>query len=266
MKESYYEIDKQYEDLSKAKLYWEIGKGLQEVDYLHTSKKLDDLINEHLAGKKDYLEVEKEIKEYHSKYGNSTKREDEADIVATRIAKLLNGTDFRLTKQELLRTHKYIFDGLFDNDFELRGCEGKIRTVNIEKSEDVLDGKSVVYTDYHNIEEYLDYDLEEERNRIRNEEVDNVTHLSKFVSNIWNTHPFREGNTRTTAVFIVRYLRANGVNIINNLFKENSLYFRNALVLSSDNQSETPATNEYIESFFNKLLKDPNAKLKEIIK
>lgn len=69
MKESYYEIDKQYEDLSKAKLYWEIGKGLQEVDYLHTSKKLDDLINEHLAGKKDYLEVEKEIKEYHQSMG-----------------------------------------------------------------------------------------------------------------------------------------------------------------------------------------------------
>ena len=263
MNKTYREVEKQYEDLNKAKLYWEIGKGLQAVDYLHTSKKLDDLIEQHLAGKKDYSQVESEIKQYHKEYGNTTTREDEADIVATRIAKLLNSTDFRLTKLELLRTHKYIFEGLFDDDIKLRGCEGRFRTVNLEKSEDVLNGKSVVYTDYKNIEEYLDYDLEEERNRIRTEEIDNIKHLSKFVSNIWNTHPFREGNTRTTAVFVVRYLKANRKFVTSDLFKENSLYFRNALVLSSDNQSDIPSTLEYVESFFDKLLKNPKAKLKE---
>lgn len=264
MNNTYYEIDNQYEDLDKAKLYWEIGKGLQAVDYLQTSKKLDELIDQHLKGAKNYNQVENEIKDYHKQYGNFSKREDEADIVATRIAKLLNSLDFRLTKQELLNTHKTIFEGLFDNDLQLRNCEGKIRTVNIEKEEDILNGKSVIYTDYKNIEEYLDYDLEEERNRIRFENIDDIKHLSKFVSNIWNTHPFREGNTRTIAVFVVRYLRANGILVTNDIFKNNSLYFRNALVLSSDSQSNTVSTYEYLESFFYKLLVDPDAALKEM--
>ena len=264
MNRTYYETDNQYEDLNKAKLYWEIGKGLQAVDHLQTSKKLDELIDQHLKGEKNYSQVEKEIKDYHKQFGISSKREDEADIVATRIAKLLNSLDFRLTKNELLNAHRTIFGGLFDNDLELRSCEGKFRTVNIEKEEDILNGKSVIYTDYKNIEEYLDYDLEEERNRIRFENIDNIEHLSKFVSNIWNTHPFREGNTRTVAIYIIKYLRVNGVFIKNDLFKNNSLYFRNALVLSCDNQSSIPSTYEYLESFFYKLLVNPDATLKEM--
>lgn len=264
MDKTYYEIEKEYECLSKAREYWNIGKGLQTVDHLKTSDKLDELIEQHLNGTKTYSQVESEIKEYHRINGNSTHKEDEADIVSTRIAKLLNNRDFRLTKQELLRTHKYLFDGLFENDIDLRDCEGKIRNVNIAKDEDILNGLSVIYTDYHNIDEYLDYDLENERNRIRNERIDHINHLSKFVSNIWNTHPFREGNTRTTAVFLVRYLRANRIEVNNDLFQENSLYFRNALVLASDNQSDIPTSLEYLESFFTKLLLDSKVPLKDM--
>lgn len=251
-----------YQDYSKSRDYWEIAKGLQTVDGLKTSAYLDGLVEENLKGKKTYHEVEENLKNYHSTRKDKNEDEKEADLSATRISMLLNEPDFRLTTGELLYTHKFIFQGVFPQEMEK--YVGVIRDVNLRKEEDVLGGKSVIYTDFHRIKEYLDYDIAEENERIKKEEVAHIEHLTKFVSNIWNTHPFREGNTRTTAAFVLRYLRKYGYNVENDLFKDKSLYFRNALVFASDNEASIRADYSYLESFFTKLLVDDQTQLKEM--
>lgn len=261
MIDSYKIQNERYQDYKTSKDYWEIGKGLQAVDNLKTSKYLDVLIEDNLTGRKSYDQVENEIREYHLSNKEEHHGETEADLSATRIAKLLNETDFRLTKDELLYTHSFIFKNSFPQ--ELEKYVGKFRDCNISKEEPILDGKSVIYTNYERINDYLEYDLNEENNRIKNERIDNIPHLTKFVSNIWNIHPFREGNTRTIAAYLLRYLRKNGFNVNNDLFKNNSKYFRNALVLASDNETKKEADYSYLESFFIKLLVDESIELKD---
>lgn len=260
MNETYEKVTTQFQDYSKSKEYWDVAKGLQAVDNLKTSEYLDVLIDENLSGKKTYEQVEEDIKKYYQNNSFGLSRECEADLSATRISKLLNISDFRLTKDELRYTHKFIFEGVFPDN--LKEYIGVFRNKDIRKNEDILNGKSVIYTSYERISDYLDNDFAEEKERIKNENIDNIKHLTKFVSNIWNIHPFFEGNTRTTAAFILRYLRKNGINVNNDLFKDNSVYFRNALVLSSDNETRQAVDYSYLESFFTKLICDISYQLK----
>lgn len=250
------------QNYKKSKGYWDIAKGLQKVDNLETSKYLDDLINANLAGQKTYEEVEKELINYYENNDEDFERQAEADLSATRISMILNEPDFRLTKGELVHIHKFIFTNNFPE--VLKKYVGVFRDINISKAEPVLNGKTVIYTNSPLIEEYLDYDLSEENARGKIEEIDNIAHLAKFVSNIWNIHPFREGNTRTIATFLLKYLRKNGFDVNNDLFKDYSKYFRDSLVLASDNETYQTADYSYLESFLYKLLKDPSAELKQI--
>lgn len=263
MVETYEKVTKQYQDYSKSKEYWDVAKGLQAVDNLKTSEYLDILISENLSGKKTYEQVEEDIKNYYHNNSSESSRKSEADLSATRISKLLNIPDFRLTKDELRYTHRFIFEGVFPNN--LKDYVGVFRNKDIRKNEDILNGKSVIYTNHERISDYLDNDLNEEKERIKNEKIDDIKHLSRFVSNIWNIHPFFEGNTRTTAAFILRYLRKNGIDVNNDLFKENSKYFRNALVLSCDNETRQAVDYSYLESFFTKLIVDKNYQLKSMV-
>lgn len=262
MDETYEKVTKQYQDYSKSKEYWDVAKGLQAVDNLKTSEYLDVLIDENLSGKKTYEQVEADIKNYYHNNSLESSRESEADLSATRISKLLNIPDFRLTKDELRYTHRFIFEGVFPEN--LKDYVGIFRNKDIRKNEDILNGKSVIYTSHERISDYLDNDLNEEKERIKNEKINDIKHLSRFISNIWNIHPFFEGNTRAIAAFILRYLRKNGININNDLFKENSKYFRNALVLSSDNETRQVVDYSYLESFLTKLIVDKSHQLKSI--
>lgn len=258
MVDGYTEINGEYINLNKAKEYWDIATGLQAVDGLVPSNKLYELAEEHIQGKKNYSEIKSEIKKYHSE-NNVDKDTVEADEVSIRIQELLNNMDFRPTKNELLKIHGFLFDGLFPQLLEK--YVGKFRDVNIRKEEDILNGASVIYTDFHNINDYLDYDIEEERIRSSQGDFLNIPRLARFISNIWGTHPFREGNTRTITVFFLKYLRRNGVMVDNELFKNNSKYFRDALVLSSDNELGIPANYSYLERFLEKLLINSNYEL-----
>ena len=262
MVDTYKEIKSNPQNYQKAKDYWQVAKGLQDVDNLKTSKYLDTLIEDNLSGKKSYAEVEDSAKHYYSSNDNFNVQEKEADLSAIRIAMLLNEPDFRLTKGELLYTHKFIFENAFPK--ELEKYIGVFRDVNISKDEDILNGHSVIYTDYTRIEDYVDYDLKQEQERINNENIDNIEHLSKFISNLWNIHPFREGNTRATAVYLLRYLNKNIININYLLFHEYSKYFRDSLVLASDNQLQIDADYSYLESFIYKLIFDNKAALKKL--
>lgn len=266
MNESTYKIvNGEYIDLKKAREYIETGIGLQLVDNLKPSQKLYTVAEKIISGQINYIEAENQISNYHDSFIKENNSEKEADIVSLRIARCLNNRDFRLTISTLLDIHKTLFEGVFE--FPLDKYIGKIRDVNISKEEAILNGATVYYTDYSKVREYLDYDLEQERlDRIRiNDDKNFMTpkHLADFTSRIWNTHPFREGNTRTTAVFIEKYLRSFGIEVNNDLFKEHSQYFRDALVLASDN--ELGITNySYLEDFFEKLINNSNLELRKI--
>ncbi len=264
-KSTYNVVNGEYVDLKNAREYIETGIGLQLVDNLKPSQELYKVTEKIISGELNYKEAEIQITSYHNSYIQPNLSEKEADIVSLRIAQCLNNRDFRLTISTLLDIHKTLFEGVFE--FPLDKYVGKIRDLNISKKEPILNGATVYYTDYSKIKEYLEYDLEQERlDRIRiNDDKKFITpkHLVDFTSRIWNTHPFRERNTRTTAVFIEKYLRSFGVEVNNDSFKEHSQYFRDALVLASDN--ELGITNySYLEDFFEKLINNANLELRKI--
>ena len=237
---------------------WEVAIGLNKVDGLVPSDYLKELVKKSINGEKNYREVEKELHKYYENR-NLTKEEintKECDIVSTRIAELLEDGSFTFSPIYLKSIHKYLFDGVFEGD--IKNYAGTFRDYNITKKEDILNGKTVIYGNYKDLMEYLRYDFGEEENidYTKLSPEGQVKRISKFTSAIWQVHPFVEGNTRTTAVFIEKYLRTKGYEVNNDLFKENSLFFRNALVISnfSDINLGISPDFKYLHSFFSKLL------------
>lgn len=235
---------------------WETAIGLQQVDGLKPSKYLLDTAKSHIEGDITFEDVKNQISSYYKEKPANTddeKKEQEADIVSARIAEILSENAFSLCFVELLSIHKRLFDGLFD-------FAGTVRTYNIEKEEWVLDGKSVTYGDFHNIQAYIEYDLQEEKKfsykGLGKQET--LNHIADFTSRLWQIHAFGEGNTRTVAVFLIKYLRTLGFDIDNTLFAENSWYFRNSLVRANyvDYTNFVYATNKFLIKFLENLLFD----------
>lgn len=245
---------------------WEVAVGLNKVDGLTPSPYLKELILESVNGESSYKEIEKKLHKYYENR-DLTKREErntrECDIVSTRIAELLEDGSFTFSPVYLKSIHRYLFDGVFENS--IKNYAGVFRDYNISKSEEILNGKSVIYGNYQDLMEYLKYDFEEEKNvdYVKLSPEKQVERISKFTSAIWQVHPFVEGNTRTTAVFIEKYLRTKGYDVNNDLFKENSVFFRNALVISnfSDINLKVSPDFKYLHSFFSKLLVNHNEEL-----
>ena len=184
---------------------------------------------------------------------------EEADRVAVRIAEVLGEQAFQFSPAEYVMIHKRLFSGIYDH-------AGTIRTYNITKKEWVLQGETVLYASADSIKATLEYDFSREKQfSYQGLPLANaVRHLAKFTSNIWQIHPFCEGNTRTTAVFIIKYLKAFGFSVSNNAFADHSWYFRNALVRANYNHLENGihATTEYLEYFFENLLLGTQHELK----
>ncbi len=237
-------------------LYWNIAFGLQDVDGLKPSKYMQELSEEHIQGKKTYQEVQNEITSYYSKNkdNHDDDNEEEADEVATAIYEILSDKSFRFDFLTFKNYHKRLFTNLDREKYN----PGVFRTYNFTKDELVLNGDTVQYQSYDLIEETLKYDFNEEKeidySKFNEEEL--INRIVEFTSRIWQVHPFQEGNTRTTAVFIQKYLISMGFNINNELFKENALYFRNALVRANyTNYSKgIKETNNYLIMFFENLL------------
>lgn len=187
-----------------------------------------------------------------------TKLINSRDEISKRIENLLKAGEFELSVNYLRAIHKYLFRDILT-------ANGDIRTYNIRKKEYVLNGDTVEYPDYHSIESLLNYDLNSEKKidyrTLSNEEV--VKRIASLTSRIWLVHPFCEGNTRTTCVFIENYLRYLGYDVNNDIFKENALYFRNALVVSNYYNHELFIRYNLkpLEMFFTKLLIDHNIQL-----
>lgn len=235
---------------------WELAIGLNEVDNLKPSEYLIELTKDSIDNNKTYNEVEDALYSYYSKQDLSDKniqRTLEADIVTTRIVSIINDKSFRFSPIYLKAIHKKLFSGAFPK--ELDRYIGVFRDCNLTKEEPILNGKTVIYADYSSIEDFLEYDFNIESNKSYKNlsKLDFVKNIAKFTSSIWQIHPFREGNTRTIAVFIIKYLNSKGLNINNEPFKNNSKYFRDALVLSNyaDYPNNIVEDHEYLISFFN---------------
>lgn len=241
---------------------WKTAIGLQDVDGLKTSDYLIETAKEHIEGKISITEADKRIHSYYEEQKDRNEIEEdskEADIVSVRIAKLFGEKTFQFSPVEWQNIHRRLFEGLFSH-------AGKIRNYNITKKEWILKGDTVMYASFDSIRATLDYDFSQEKNfSYEGLTIDEaVRHIAKFTSGIWQIHPFGEGNTRSTAVFIIKYLKTFGFAVSNETFAENSWYFRNALVRANYNdlQNGVYATTEFLELFFENLLMDAGHELK----
>lgn len=241
---------------------WQTAIGLQAVDGLNTSAYLLDTAKEHIEGSISIDEAQKRIQSYYEQRSDRADIENdtkEADIVSARIAKILGEKTFQFSPAAWLTIHRRLFEGVFSH-------AGQIRQYNITKKEWVLNGDTVIYADYHSIKDTLDYDFDTEKQfSYEGLSVDaSVKHLAKFASDIWQIHPFCEGNTRATAVFMIQYMKTFGFRVNNDAFEKNSWYFRNALVRANYNdlQKSVHSTTKFLEMFFGNLLLGTNYELK----
>lgn len=241
---------------------WQTAIGLQAVDGLKTSAYLLDTAKEHIEGKISIDEAQKRIQSYYEQRADRIESENgtkEADIVSARIAKLLGEKTFQFSPAEWLAIHRRLFEGVFSH-------AGQIRQYNITKKEWALKGDTVTYAAWNSIRDTLDYDFATEKQfSYEGLSVDaSVTHLAKFASDIWQIHPFCEGNTRATAVFMIKYMKTFGFRVNNDAFEKNSWYFRNALVRANYNDLKNGihATTKFLEMFFSNLILGTEYELK----
>jgi len=242
-------------------LEWDMAIGLQEVDDLKPSKYLKKLLQENVNGYLTIEQVKNKLKEYYiekEQKQDINHNELECDFVAMRIVELLSIDNFELSVDYLKYVHKYLFQDVYN-------FNGVFRNINFSKHENILNGYSVAYGDCKTLTESLEYDLslEQEKKYQEMRIVEVVNNITNFSSSIWQVHPFREGNTRTTIVFIIKYLKKLGYNINYSLFKNNSKYFRNALVRSNyfNNNLNIKEDSSYLIKFYENLLLSKNNNL-----
>ena len=228
--------------------------GLQAVDGLKPSKYLIETAIQNIEGKITMKEAQNLIDSYYEErpmHLMEGERTEEADKVSSRIAEILSETAFSFSPNEYISIHRKLFQGIYEH-------AGKIRDYNITKKEWILDGETVVYGSASELMATLEYDFSQERNySYRGLSMDEIIHhLAVFISRLWQIHIFGEGNTRTTAVFFIKYLRTLGFSATNDIFAENAWYFRNALVRANytNLQKGIHETTEYLETFLRNLL------------
>ena len=255
-----------YQEEQKPKGYikqlqWDMAIGLQQVDNLKPSKYLEQISEKNVLGELTIEEVEKCLKEYYSTQiqpDTIDHNEMECDFVSMRIVELLEKNNFELSVDYFKYIHKYLFQDVYE-------FAGEFRKIDFSKHEKILNNDSVAYGDSKTLAESLEYDISLEKDKDYHEMsiVEVIKNITDFTSNIWQVHPFREGNTRTTAVFIEKYLISLGYNVDNSLFKDKSVYFRNALVRSNyfNNYLNIKEDKSYLIKFYENLLLSKNNNL-----
>ena len=258
MKEGYLDFDvyiRQGEPDKKEKAsIWRTAIGLQAVDGLQTSEYLRETALKHIEGEIDIDEARQLIQTYYQSKTQHDGTDDdmqEADKVSANITKILSSQTLDFSAKGYIALHRRIFEGVFKH-------AGKVRDYNITKKEWVLDGDTVHYLNWEDLHRALDYDIEQERQFIyKGLTTDQlIKHIAHFVSDIWQIHAFGEGNTRTTAVFAILYLRDLGYKVENDMFAQHSWYYRNALVRANYRNAVEGIdyAPEYLERFFRNLL------------
>ena len=241
---------------------WRVAIGLQAVDGLKTSEYLQETARQNIEGKITIDEARELVKQYYVKktaHDDGNEDKEEADRVSTNISKLLQTDAFTYSVAGLAAIHRAIFEGVFKH-------AGQFRNYDISKKEWVLRGESVLYGRWQDLRMTVEYDLEQERQfdyRALNKDQ-MIEHLAMFVAGLWQIHPFGEGNTRTTAIFTIKYLRMLGFSVNNDLFERHSWYFRNALERANYRNVEKSVNIEsiFLIRFFRNLLLGENNELK----
>ncbi len=241
---------------------WKVAIGLQAVDGLQVSEYLKQTARRHIEGEITIDDAREMVKQYYvSKTQHDEDDEDkqEADRVSANITKIINERAFTFSATGLIAIHRSIFEGVFKH-------AGQLRTYDFTKEEWVLWKDSVLYGRWQDLRMALDYDIDQEKHfdykGLSMDEI--IAHLTRFVSGIWQTHPFREGNTRTTAVFTIKYLQSIGFKADNQLFEQHSWYFRNALVRANYKNVAKGISQDshFLELFFRNLLMGEHNELK----
>ena len=250
-------------DKKEKTFAWSTAIGLQQVDGLKPSEYLYQTAKRNIEGEISFDDVSRLINSYYKskslRLQNPDNRTEEADKVSSRIAQILSEPSFNFSPSYLIAVHKRLFEGIFK-------FAGRLRDYDITKNEWVLNGDTVMYGAAFELKTALEYDfMQEKKFRYKNLSMDEIVrHITFFVSRLWQIHAFGEGNTRTTAVFTIKYLRSLGFKADNDIFAQNSWYFRNALVRANYTNlqkgiSENPV---FLEKFFRNLLLDEHNELK----
>lgn len=241
---------------------WKTAIGLQQVDGLKPSSYLLETARKNIEGDITIDEVRQLLDSYYKSKTIKTAEEhneEEADKVSANIKKILSSRTLAFNTNGFISIHRRIFDGVFSH-------AGEIRNYNISKKEWVLRGNSVDYLNWEDLRRALDFDIQQERDFDYKglTEEQKIKHICHFVSGLWQIHPFCEGNTRTTAVFTIQYLRSIGYNVDNEIFALHSWYFRNALVRANYKNSKLGINydSSFLEKFFQNLLLGANYELK----
>lgn len=256
MNDIFEEYLREKEPQKKEKGYaWHTAIGLQAVDGLQTSQYLVDTAKKNIEGDITFEEANTLIYSYYKENTAHTERTEEADKVSVRIAQLLSEKAFVFSPAQYLSVHQKLFASIYKH-------AGKIRDYNITKAEWVLDGDTVMYGGASELRATLAAERNFSYKDLTMDQI--IKHLAIFVSRLWQIHVFAEGNTRTTAVFFIKYLRTLGFDVTNDIFAENAWYFRNALVRANytNLQKGVHETTEYLELFLRNLLLGENNELK----
>ena len=233
---------------------WRVAIGLQAVDGLKTSAYLQETARRNIEGDITIDEAKALVNQYYitkTAHDRGDADVEEADRVSANIVKVLSQPTFAFNANGFISVHRRVFEGVLKH-------AGELRKYDITKKEWVLEGDTVRYLNWEDLRRALDYDIEQERNRSYSDKSadEMIAQISSFVSGLWQIHPFPEGNTRTTAVFTIQYLRSLGFNVNNDLFAKHSWYFRNALVRANYKNvvKGIEYTPVYLERFFRNLL------------
>lgn len=241
---------------------WNTAIGLQAVDGIKPSSYLIDTARRNIEGEITIDEVQELLRSYYASAANRINVEDddeEADKAAANIKRILATKTLAFNTNGYIATHRRIFDGVFKH-------AGQLRKYDITKKEWVLKGDTINYLNWEDLRRALDYDIQQEKDFSYKglTDMEKVEHLCRFTSGLWQIHAFCEGNTRTTAVFLIQYLRSIGYKVNNDMFARHSWYFRNALVRANYKNSKLGIDYDYqyLERFFSNLLLGQQHELK----
>ena len=247
-------------DRAQKAYAWQTAIGLQDVDKIQPSQYLINTAKDNIEGGIDFDEAKNRIDSYYEENKNhQPERTEEADKVSVRIAEILSENSFVFSPAQYISIHKRLFEGIYSH-------AGKMRDYNITKKEWVLDGASVIYGGALDLQATLDYDFRIEKefdySNLSMSEI--ITHLARFISKLWQIHIFGEGNTRTSAVFFIKYIRSLGFHATNDVFANNSWYFRNALVRANYTNLSLGVREDlsFLELFLRNLLMGEKNELK----
>ncbi len=249
--------------------HWAVASGLQAVDGLAPSEYTSGLMTGYVSGVRELPAIRKLVEDrYRSAASLGPASSDdlaaqqEADFVSLRITELLARNAFLFDPGMLDDIHAHLFQDMDEDAFR----PGAHKTDALQKQEPILNGDSILYADPSIVDRALKFAFDEERAFAYAPAFDaaQLEHLARFAARIWQVHPFAEGNTRTTAAFLILYLRHLGFDAESEPFERHSRYFRDALVRANYRNARAAAMPDLqpLVRFFDNLLNDAHHELR----